>query len=88
MTVTLHITKFDFTELNSHFAFPLPATCMGVDCKILCLCSQMSKQIDTFRDHLENFAAKHKDDIRKDAEFRVQFQEMCASIGVDPLACR
>ena len=47
----------------------------------------MSKQMETFKDHLEDFAAKHKEEIRKDAAFRVQFQEMCASIGVDPLAC-
>ncbi|KAL5007381.1 hypothetical protein ScPMuIL_016187, partial [Solemya velum] len=48
--------------------------------------AQMAKQMETFRDNLEDFAAKHKEDIRKDSEFRVQFQEMCASIGVDPLA--
>ncbi|XP_074650964.1 vacuolar-sorting protein SNF8-like [Tubulanus polymorphus] len=48
--------------------------------------NQMSKQLDAFRENLEEFASKHKQDIRKDADFRVQFQEMCASIGVDPLA--
>lgn len=48
--------------------------------------AQMAKQMETFRGHLEEFAAKHKDDIKKDPQFRVQFQEMCASIGVDPLA--
>jgi len=47
----------------------------------------MAKQMEKFRENLEDFAAKHKEDIRKDANFRVQFQEMCASIGVDPLAC-
>ena len=56
-------------------------------CAILLYFTQMSKQMETFKDHLEDFAAKHKEEIRKDAEFRVQFQEMCASIGVDPLAC-
>lgn len=47
---------------------------------------QMTKQIDSFRSFLEQFASKHKDKIRKNAEFRNQFQEMCATIGVDPLA--
>ncbi|XP_076465318.1 vacuolar-sorting protein SNF8-like [Babylonia areolata] len=48
--------------------------------------SQMTKQMEVFKTNLEEFAAKHKDDIRKDPQFRLQFQEMCASIGVDPLA--
>ena len=47
----------------------------------------MSKQMETFKGHLEDFTAKHKDEIRKNPEFRAQFQEMCASVGVDPLAC-
>ncbi|NXY52875.1 SNF8 protein, partial [Callaeas wilsoni] len=47
---------------------------------------QMSKQLDMFRTNLEEFASKHKQEIRKSAEFRVQFQDMCATIGVDPLA--
>lgn len=48
--------------------------------------AQMSKQMEAFRSNLEDFASKHKNEIRKNAEFRTQFQEMCASIGVDPLA--
>lgn len=48
----------------------------------------MAKQMETFKVNLEEFATKHKDQIKKDPEFRVQFQEMCASIGVDPLACK
>lgn len=48
---------------------------------------QMSKQLDTFRTNLEEFASKHKQEIRKNPAFRVQFQDMCATIGVDPLAC-
>lgn len=48
--------------------------------------SQMGKQMEMFQHNLEEFASKHRDDIRKDPEFRLQFQEMCASIGVDPLA--
>ncbi|XP_005059886.2 PREDICTED: vacuolar-sorting protein SNF8 [Ficedula albicollis] len=46
----------------------------------------MSKQLETFRSHLEAFASKHKQEIRKSPEFRLQFQDMCATIGVDPLA--
>ena len=47
---------------------------------------QMTKQLEVFRTNLEEFATKHKNDIKKNAAFRRQFQEMCASIGVDPLA--
>nr|XP_022305170.1 vacuolar-sorting protein SNF8-like [Crassostrea virginica] len=48
--------------------------------------AQMAKQMEKFKVNLEDFAAKHKEDIRKDPGVRVSFQEMCASIGVDPLA--
>lgn len=48
--------------------------------------NQMSKQLDAFRDNLEEFATNHKTEIKKNPEFRTQFQEMCATIGVDPLA--
>lgn len=51
-----------------------------------CFC-KMSKQLETFKTNLEEFASKHKQEIRKNPQFRVQFQEMCATIGVDPLAC-
>lgn len=47
---------------------------------------QMTKQMETFRINLEEFATKHKNEIKKNAGFRRQFTEMCASIGVDPLA--
>ncbi|CAH0397177.1 unnamed protein product [Chilo suppressalis] len=47
---------------------------------------QMSKQLEVFRENLEEFATKHKNEIKKNAQFRRQFQEMCAAIGVDPLA--
>lgn len=47
---------------------------------------QMTKQLEVFRANLEEFAAKHKTEIKKNAQFRRQFQDMCASIGVDPLA--
>jgi len=47
---------------------------------------QMTTQMEKFRENLEEFAAKHKNEIKKNPQFRKQFQEMCASIGVDPLA--
>lgn len=47
---------------------------------------QMTKQMEVFRVNLEEFATNHKNEIRKNAQFRKQFQEMCASIGVDPLS--
>ncbi|KAJ6637965.1 Vacuolar-sorting protein SNF8 [Pseudolycoriella hygida] len=47
---------------------------------------QMTKNMEVFRENLEEFAAKHKNEIKKNAQFRRQFQEMCAVIGVDPLA--
>jgi len=47
---------------------------------------QMSKQLELFRDKLGDFAGKYKNEIRKSPQFRRQFQDMCASIGVDPLA--
>lgn len=47
---------------------------------------QMTKQMEVFRINLEEFATKHKNEIKKNSQFRRQFTEMCASIGVDPLA--
>jgi ESCRT-II complex subunit VPS22 len=47
---------------------------------------QMTKQMEVFRANLEEFATKYKNEIKKNSQFRRQFQEMCASIGVDPLA--
>ena len=46
----------------------------------------MARQTETFRTNLEEFAREHKNEIKKDPVFRQHFQEMCASIGVDPLA--
>ncbi|KAJ3692732.1 hypothetical protein LUZ60_011827 [Juncus effusus] len=46
----------------------------------------MIEQLATFRSQLEDFARKHKNDIRKNPTFRAQFHEMCAKVGVDPLA--
>ena len=47
----------------------------------------MATQMEKFKVNLEEFATRHKEDIKKDASFRSQFQQMCAAIGVDPLAC-
>ncbi|XP_013779262.1 vacuolar-sorting protein SNF8-like [Limulus polyphemus] len=47
---------------------------------------QMTKQMEVFRTKLQEFASNHKNEIRKDPYFRCQFQEMCATVGVDPLA--
>jgi len=47
---------------------------------------QLSGQLEQFRTNLETFATEHKQEIRRDPEFRRRFQEMCAQIGVDPLA--
>lgn len=44
--------------------------------------------MESFRTRLEDFSHKHSSEIRKNAQFRRQFQEMCASVGVDPLACK
>lgn len=46
----------------------------------------MKEQLATFRSQLEDFARKHKNDIRKNPTFRAQFHDMCAKVGVDPLA--
>ncbi|XP_074310957.1 vacuolar protein sorting-associated protein 22 homolog 1 isoform X1 [Silene latifolia] len=46
----------------------------------------MKEQLATFRSQLEDFARKHKNDIRKNPTFRAQFHEMCSKVGVDPLA--
>ncbi|KAF5772219.1 putative ESCRT-2 complex, Snf8, winged helix DNA-binding domain superfamily [Helianthus annuus] len=46
----------------------------------------MKEQLSTFRSQLEDFARKYKNDIKKNPIFRSQFHEMCAKVGVDPLA--
>jgi ESCRT-II complex subunit VPS22 len=48
----------------------------------------MQEQLRVFKENLETFARKHKKDINKNPELRKHFQAMCASIGVDPLACK
>ncbi|KAA3674109.1 ESCRT-II complex subunit VPS22 [Paragonimus westermani] len=46
----------------------------------------LSRQMAQLRTSLESFAAKHGTKIKNDPEFRGQFQAMCSSIGVDPIA--
>lgn len=43
-------------------------------------------QLTQFRSALAHFASTHRDKIKRDPAFRHEFQQMCASIGVDPLA--
>ncbi|XP_053200319.1 vacuolar-sorting protein SNF8-like [Panonychus citri] len=46
---------------------------------------KLTDQMNAFKSHLEKFATKHKKAIKKNPEFRRQFQVMCATVGVDPL---
>ncbi|DBB05855.1 TPA: hypothetical protein ACH3X3_009864 [Trebouxia sp. C0006] len=46
----------------------------------------MKSQMVIFKKSLEEFAIKHRSDIRQDPVFRAQFHTMCANVGVDPLA--
>jgi ESCRT-II complex subunit VPS22 len=47
---------------------------------------QLTKQMDSFKTYLEEFSIKYKSQIKQNPQFRKQFQDMCANIGVDPLA--
>ncbi|KAH6559974.1 hypothetical protein BASA50_006645 [Batrachochytrium salamandrivorans] len=47
---------------------------------------QMKDLLDKFKSNLEEFATKHKNDIKRDPVFRMHFQRMCNNLGVDPLA--
>lgn len=49
---------------------------------------QFSDQLDVFTKKLEEFAMKHREEIRRNSQFRRYFQEMCMTVGVDPLACK
>lgn len=46
---------------------------------------KLTSQMGEFKVNLEKFAQKHKRDIKKNAELRRYFQQMCAVSGVDPL---
>ncbi|KAJ3212016.1 ESCRT-II subunit protein snf8 [Entophlyctis luteolus] len=47
----------------------------------------LQRQLAAFRSQLEGFARTHAAAIQKDPAFRQRFQTMCATVGVDPLAC-
>lgn len=46
----------------------------------------MKAQMAAFKEHLEDFTFKYREDIKHDPLFRSQFHQMCANVGVDPLA--
>uniref|UniRef100_A0A6B2LF47 Vacuolar-sorting protein SNF8 n=1 Tax=Arcella intermedia TaxID=1963864 RepID=A0A6B2LF47_9EUKA len=46
---------------------------------------KVEEQIALFKQNLEKFAQKYKKHINKDPAFRKQFNDMCKTIGVDPL---
>ncbi|KAF8840839.1 winged helix DNA-binding domain-containing protein [Paxillus ammoniavirescens] len=46
----------------------------------------LQSQLTQFRTALAHFAKTHRKSIRSDPKFRHAFQQMCSSIGVDPLA--
>jgi hypothetical protein len=47
----------------------------------------MKQQLEQFKVKLQSFAEKHRHQIAKDPQFRKHFNELCAKVGVDPLAC-
>jgi ESCRT-II complex subunit VPS22 len=47
---------------------------------------KLTQQMEVFKKNLEEFAFKYKNEIKNSPQFRKQFQDMCANIGVDPLA--
>ncbi|KAH8109316.1 winged helix DNA-binding domain-containing protein [Phellopilus nigrolimitatus] len=46
----------------------------------------LRSQLTQFRSALAHFASTHRDKIKRDPAFRHAFSQMCANIGVDPLA--
>ncbi|CDR88895.1 related to SNF8-protein involved in glucose derepression [Sporisorium scitamineum] len=48
--------------------------------------AELRQQLDLFSTSLRQFSSQHRNEIRKNAEFRHAFQKMCYSIGVDPLS--
>eukprot|EP00127_Corallochytrium_limacisporum_P003802 Clim_evm16s153 gene=Clim_evmTU16s153 len=46
----------------------------------------MKTQLESFRGNLETFAIKYQKKIANNPEFRRYFQQLCNTIGVDPLA--
>ena len=48
--------------------------------------SSVSATMAAFKECVTDFAQKHRSKINEDPEFRMQFNRMCKSVGVDPLA--
>lgn len=48
--------------------------------------THLNSQLTQFRTALTHFASTHREKIKSDPSFRHAFQQMCTSIGVDPLA--
>lgn len=49
--------------------------------------NQFAHELSIFQAKLEEFSHRHRDEIKRNSQFRRYFQEMCSSVGVDPLAC-
>jgi len=47
--------------------------------------AEVRRQLDNLRERIEAFAVQHRTAINQDPQFRANFNEMCAAIGVDPL---
>ncbi|KAG5360410.1 Vacuolar-sorting protein [Yarrowia sp. B02] len=47
---------------------------------------ELKRQLSQFQERLSHFASAHASEIKNNAKFRAEFAEMCAAIGVDPLA--
>ena len=47
-----------------------------------------ARSVGVFREQLDAFARRHGDEIRRNPAFRHKFAQMCAQIGVDPLASK
>lgn len=47
---------------------------------------QLKAQLEVFKRSLGEFAQNYQKDIKKNPLLRAQFQKMCNTIGVDPLA--
>lgn len=46
----------------------------------------MRSQLAQFKASLEQFAIRHREEIKGSPQFRAQFHTMCTTVGVDPLA--
>ena len=50
--------------------------------------NEMKQSLEDFKQHLESFALKHKQEINENPVFRKEFLTMCKEIGVDPLSSK